>query len=179
MNTQNLNHVLSKKIIYKHTPPNILKKLKIKLTVSKQKGIGLKSIKPIKKGNIIAYYKLKVYNSKTKQIPTQDKYEFILYSKKGFPLKKIIGDISTESIPLPKYNIPFWAHLANEPDNSEVANSYIDINLKSTYLHRSQLKEGDFVIYKLIATRNIKINEPILWCYGDQYIRTYSTSCVT
>ena len=35
----------------------------------------------------------------------------------------------------------------------------------------------DYVLYRLIATRDIKKGEEITWCYGSLYSRNYETSC--
>lgn len=33
------------------------------------------------------------------------------------------------------------------------------------------------MIYKLIATRDIKPGEEICWCYGGAYLRDYESPC--
>jgi hypothetical protein len=33
------------------------------------------------------------------------------------------------------------------------------------------------MVYKLIATKNIKDGEEITWCYGEEYNRNYDSEC--
>jgi hypothetical protein len=88
-----------------------------------------------------------------------------------------MGDIDKESAPLPKNNIPYWAYFSNEPSGKQKENAYIDISLKDNYKDRNRLKHGDFITYKLKASKNIKAGEEVVWCYGSAYARDYETSC--
>jgi hypothetical protein len=90
----------------------------------------------------------------------------------------MIGDISPESLQLPDDNgIAYWGYFSNEPSKNQQSNTYIDVNLEENYSFRNTLKDGDFVLYKLIASKDIKKGEEITWCYGSLYYRQYVTSC--
>ena len=34
------------------------------------------------------------------------------------------------------------------------------------------------MVYKLVANKDIKANEEIVFCYGELYERNYETSCI-
>jgi len=158
--------------IKKETPN--LDALKVTLKKSPVKGNGLYATKPIKKGNIIAYYKMKCYNADSKNRgPFGATYLFTVYTKKGTESKTLIGNLYEDSIPPPSRNIPFWAYFSNEPAAGQIANSTININTAGNYRRRAKLNVGDSIVYKLVATRNISPGEEIVWCYGDNYNRSY------
>ena len=73
--------------------------------------------------------------------------------------------------------IAYWGYFSNEPSTVQESNTFLDTNLKENYLNRSRVKEGEYFLYKLIASRNIKKGEEITWCYGSLYSRNYDTSC--
>src|SRR3990172_11300465 len=77
--------------ILKETPNK--DKLKVTLKKDKIKGTGLFAKKGISKGEIIAYYKIKVFNFKKYDSPTNNKYTFDVYTNKGNDSKIFIGDI--------------------------------------------------------------------------------------
>lgn len=152
-------------------------KLKVTLRKDKLKGVGLYAKKNIKKGEIIAFYKLKVFIEKKYKSPTNYVYTFDIYDKRGKTLKKYIGDITERSFPKPYKNIPFWAPFANEPSINQKGNSSIDINeKKNSKANNGKIKEGDKVVYFLVADRDIKKGEEILWYYGDTYDRDYEVN---
>lgn len=153
--------------------------LKVTLKKDKLKGTGLFALKNIKKGNVIAYYKFKLFKYDT-QLYKNNMYAMTIYTKNGNESSTLIGDIYPGSLRPPKYNIPFWAYFSNEPSKSpkeQYSNAYLDTNLKSNYRNRSRVKEGDTMVYKLIADENIKKGEEIVWCYGEYYGREYEANC--
>ena len=158
-----MNHLLKKN----------RKDLKIEVKKSKEKGLSLFAKKPINKGEVIAYYKVKVFRKIGYESPTDSVYLFEVYKKNGEAYKRLIGDIDEDSFPEPKDGIPFWGPLANEPSKNERINSEIDINLKENYVDRTYLSPGDSMIFKLVATKKIKPGDEILWYYGNDYDRNY------
>jgi hypothetical protein len=151
-------------------------KLKVKLRKNK-KGTSLFATAPIKKNQIIAYYKFKVYVENDHDPVKDGIYSITVYTKTGRESSKYIGDIYQGSMLKPKANIPFWGYFSNEPTPKQKENAYIDNNLKQNYKNRKRVKDGDTMIYKLRAEHPIKKGEEIVWCYGDAYIRYYPTSC--
>jgi len=140
-----------------------------------KKGTSLYAIKPIKAGNIIAYYKFLIYKDGYNGLDN-NKYTMGVYKKNNMINMKLIGDIYEGSLDFPKYNIPFWGHFANEPSKNEKSNCIIDANIKSNYKNRNTVYEGDTMVYKLIAKRNIKPGDEILWYYGNLYSRDYEVN---
>jgi len=146
-------------------------KLNVKLKKTKDKGLGLFATKVIKEGDVIAYYKSKVY--RTKEHESDNVYIFEVYRKNGEAYKRLIADIDEDSFSDPLNNIPFWGPFANEPSKNQRVNCEIDINLKETYQDKTFLSPGDSVLYKLVATRKINPGDEILWYYGKDYERNY------
>jgi hypothetical protein len=178
--SRSIKDVLDRKKLLSETPSDIKKKLSVTLKKNKYAGTGLFATKPIKKGNVIAYYKMKVHQDTTKhpyRSPTKCMYCFTVYTKGDRMSSSLMGDIDKESAPLPKNNIPYWAYFSNEPSLKQKENAYIDIALKENYKDRKRLKPGDFMTYKLRASKNIKPGEEVVWCYGSAYARNYETSC--
>ena len=173
--TKQLDDILNYKTVLKNTPEYIRDKLSVTLKKSK-KGVGLFSTKPIKKGQVIAYYKMKVFNDKNYKSETDCMYCFSIYSKNDNYSNTFIGDIDIESNPLPKRSIPYWAYFSNEPSVNETGNANIYINTTENYKNRKKLKEGDFVVYKLKAITDINPNQEILWYYGGLYDRNYKVN---
>jgi hypothetical protein len=167
--------LLNISLIKKNTPN--LENLKVTLRKKGVKGNSLFATKHIKKGNIIAYYLIKVYSLTKDTGPFGNTYLFTIYTKKGNASNKYTGNLFEGSLPPPRRNIPFWAYFSNEPNMNQQANSYVDNNLKINYKNRNIVKPGDTMIYKLIAARDIKPGEEITWCYGDSYHRNYETMC--
>ena len=170
----------NRKILLSETPGAIKKKLSVTLKKNKYAGTGLFATKPINRGKTIAYYKMKVHedsNKKSYASPTKCMYCFTVYTKGERMSNSLMGDLDKESAPQPKNNIPYWAYFSNEPSGKQKENAEIDIAVKDNYRDRNKLKAGDFMTYKLKATRNIKPGEEIVWCYGEAYDRDYKTSC--
>lgn len=225
----NLDHLFDYKQILKDTPD----KDKLSITLKKgNKGVSIFATKDIKKGDKIAYYKMKIYSNtkkglksfttddsmeelcdeykkvvnkklpehkdetnqykkklvkaineetehflylknKTINPPKKDMYHFTVYNKKGYAYKKLTGDLYEGSLPKPKNDIPYWGYLSNEPMCDEKYNADVDVsNDKVT------VKEGDTLTYAIIAEKDIKKGEEVMWCYGSAYGRSYSTSCI-
>lgn len=147
-------------------------KLKVTLRHDKERGVGLFATKFIKKGELIALYKMTVFNVNTYKSPTKNVYAFDVYRKNGRSNDRLIGDIDLESLPDPLNNVPFWAPFANESSESK-SNAEVDNNLAINYANRRIIKPKDVIIYYLKASRNIKKGEEITWYYGDSYLRNY------
>ena len=148
-------------------------KLSIKLKKTKEKGLSIFATKNIKKGDVIAFYKCKVFREKTYDSPTNNVYIFEIYKKNGDEYKRLIGDIYEESFLDPIENIPFWAPFVNEPSKHQRVNSEIDINTEENYKDKRFISPGDTIIYKLVATRKIRPGDEILLYYGKEYKRNY------
>lgn len=175
-----IKDVLNRKILLSETPAAIKKKLSVTLKKNKYAGTGLFATKPIRRGKTIAYYKMKVHedsNKRSYKSPTKCMYCFTIYTKNDKISNTLMGDLDKDSAPQPKNNIPYWAYFSNEPSGKQKENAEIDIALKENYRNRKRLKPGDFITYKLKATRNIKAGEEVVWCYGEAYDRNYKTSC--
>ncbi len=178
--SRTVKDVLDRKKLLSETPSDIKKKLSVTLKKNKYAGTGLFATKPIKKGKVIAYYKMRVHRDTPKhpyRSPTKCMYCFTVYTKDDHVSSSLMGDLDKESAPLPKNNIPYWAYFSNEPSGKQKENAYIDISLKDNYKDRNRLKHGDFITYKLKASKNIKAGEEVVWCYGSAYARDYETSC--
>jgi hypothetical protein len=175
-----LKNVLDYKKLLRNTPKSIRDKLPVTLKKHRLAGTGLFATKNIRKGQVISYYRMKVHtdsNKKRYRSPTKCMYCFTIYTKNGNASNNLLGDIDIESAPLPKKLIPFWAYFSNEPSGKQVENAEIDMNLDENYKKRSKVRDGDYMIYKLIATKPIKAGQEVVWCYGGAYDRNYKTSC--
>jgi len=153
--------------------------LKVALRKSKMKGTSLYAAKNIKKGNIIAYYKFKVFKMATHRQVKGGMYGMTVYTKKVRESPTLIGDIYPGSMTSPKRGISFWAYFSNEPATKpkQDENAYLDINVKQNYKDRARVKVGDTMVYKLRASKNIKKGEEVVWCYGGSYGRGYPANC--
>lgn len=169
-----ISGVLDHELILRNTPN--LENLKVTLQKSENKGCGLFATKPIRKGEIIAYYKLKIYNERQYKSPTNWIYSCSVYTKKGDPITCLIGDLYEDSVPPPLNDIPFWGHFANEPNLNERSNSELNTNSKHNYRNRQNFKIGDILLYELVATHYIEPKHEVLWYYGEEYPRKYRVS---
>lgn len=136
------------------------------------KGTSLIANKDIKKDELISYYKMKVFNLNGYKGVNNNMYIFNVHNKYNKYFSNLVGDIYDETIENPINGITFWGHLANEPSIDQKPNSKIvtfsDKNLEG------DVKEGDIIVYELVATENIKKNDEITWCYGKYYKRNYT-----
>jgi hypothetical protein len=154
----------------------------LKVTLKKSfKGTSLFCKKPIKKGQVVAYYKFLIHNDDDNfESVKNTMYTMAVFTKSDKYNPRFIGDIYQGSLIPPKHNIPYWGYFSNEPSSGkkkQTENVYLDINLKENYKNRSRLKAGDTMVYKLVALRDIKPDEEITWCYGDSYGRDYVPNC--
>jgi hypothetical protein len=151
-------------------------KMKITLKIDKLKGIGLYATQSIKKGENIAYYKLRVHNNTTYRSETDFMYAFTIFTRSGRPVQELIGDIDEASFPPPTDNLPYWGPFVNEPSMNQEINAGFNPNLKNNYKQCGKCgpRKGDIVIYTLYALREIKVGEEILVYYGDDYARDYT-----
>ena len=147
--------------------------LKVTLKQDPIKGACLYTTKQINKGEVIAFYKMKTVKYHTYKSPTDLVYAFDVYTSKGNESKMLIGDIDLTCIPVPENNIPYWALFTNEPSLTQKINSEIDIATTHNYKQRSYIKEGIYIRYNLIATKDIVPNEEIVMYYGHAYPRNY------
>jgi hypothetical protein len=152
--------------------------LKVDLLVNPVKGVSLYAKKKIKKGNVIAYYKFKVYKYDKNFVGYKnDTYTMSVYNKFGGYMPSLVGDIYEGSLEPPKRGIPYWAYFSNEPSPDQEENCALDISLNSSNFKNKRIKPGDTQTYKLVATKDIKPGEEIVWCYGDSYYRDYKSNC--
>jgi hypothetical protein len=168
---------MSKKILDYNFLKKFHKDFELNTFIKKsKKGISVFAKKDIKKGNIVAYYKIKLYTMEEK-INTKSQYTMTVYTKSDNISNKLIGDICEESLDIPRYGIPYWGYLLNEPSPNEKVNCYFDSNIKINYKNRNVFKRGDYMIYKLITLKDVKKGEELCVCYVDAYNRNYKTSC--
>ena len=172
---KHLKHLFDINYIKRNTPN--YNSLSVKLQKIPMKGVGLIASKNIKKGAVIAFYRMKVFSLKTYHSPTHNAYTFTIYTPKGNESKTLIGDLSIESLAPPCDGIPFWAYFSNEPSDKQVPNAMVDEDIPYNYKNRKTIKAGDTVVYRLIATTNIKKGSEIVWCYGEAYHREYEPNC--
>jgi hypothetical protein len=231
-----LDHLFNHREIIQNTP--YLDKLSVTLKKG-EKGVSIFATKDIAKGDLIAYYKMKVYSNtkkgvkelttkdsledlekalkkngqripkrlsgetvqhykkrlvdeinkfedhvlylKGKQVnhPKKDMYHFTIYNKHGYEYQTLTGDLYSGSLPKPKNNIPYWGYFSNEPSCKQTHNADVDILSYENYTlkNRVNIKEGETVTYGIVAVKNIKKGEEVMWCYGGEYGRNYPTSC--
>jgi len=159
--------------------------LKIELTDIPLKGTGIIAKEPISPNEVIALYRFKVFRQNNYTSPTHDDYVFAVYTKSGNESKVWIGDIDEGSLQPPikavngEYYVPYWAYFTNEPAPMQKTNAWIDMNLEENYelQHRKRVKEGEYMVYKLVATKPIAPGDEVLWYYGSQYLnREYPIS---
>ena len=124
--------------------------------------------------NHILYIKGKRVNP-----PKKDMYHFTIYNKHGYEYQTLTGDLYSGSLPKPKNNVPYWGYFANEPSCKQTYNADIDLLPYENYTlkNRVNIKEGETVTYGIVALKNIKKGEEVMWCYGNGYRRNYPTSC--
>ena len=138
------------------------KDLSVTLKNSKDKGVGLYATKKINKGDIIAYYKVKIFRKTIYESPSDYVYSFEVYKKNGDEYKRFIGDIDVDSFPEPKDNISYWAPFANEPSKNQKSNATIEIDLKENYKNKNYSVPGETMTYLLMANRKINPKDEIL-----------------
>ena len=138
------------------------------------KGTYIVANKDIKKGTIVSYFKMKVYYHKDYKGVNNDMYIFNVYNSEDEYFEDFIADIYEDTIEQPINNITFWGHLANEPSIDESSNTFV--NSKSSKNINGNIKKGDIVIYELTASKDIKKDDEITWCFGGGYIRNYEIS---
>ena len=175
----NLKKILDNLVSYDYAKLFCDKNTKIKVAKDPILTVKLVCVKPIKKGETIAYYKFMVHDSKKYKPYKNNMYAMTVESKKGYARNSLIGDIFPGSLELPgKDGIPYYAFFSNEPSLKEKENCYLDSELKLNYANRSSVKPGDTMIYSLKASCNIKKGESITWCYGSEYGRDYPVNAV-
>lgn len=179
---KNLQKILDNIVSYDYAKLFREKNTKIKIQKDKKLGIKLVCVKPIEKGETIAYYKFMVYKDDISYKPYRDNmYAMSVETKNGKISNRLIGDIYPGSLQYPgKDGIPYYAFFSNEPTPKQRENCRLDPELKRNYANRKVIRAGDTMIYSLKATCDIKKGEPITWCYGSLYERDYeiNPSCL-
>lgn len=151
---------------------------KVILKKHKFKGVSLYACKPIKKGSIIANYKFKVHRyTDSFRGKKNNTYAIFVITKSNRESSTLIGDIYEGSLEMPKNGITFLAYFSNEPSDKEDENAELDYNIKGNYKTRKVYRDGDTMIYRLRAIKDIKKGQEILWCYGSAYTRDYKSPC--
>lgn len=157
----------------------LVKKYKLKVTLKKDpiKGVCVFATKPIKKDEIILYYKIRIFDETTYVSPTNFTYTFSVITKGGFCNSNLIGDIDEKSFPNPINNVPFWGPFVNEPSIGQQVNAKFNPNIKNNLKKFNNKKDkfmlGDYVVYSISALKNVNIGDEILVFYGDEYERNY------
>lgn len=162
---------ISKHLTYANKYP-----LKITLKHDAIKGNGLFALCDIKENEIIAHYKIKIFNAKTYKSPSDFRYSFSVFSRSGHSLEHLIGDIDYDCFPMPLDDIPFWGPFVNEPSGKQIINACFNPNLKYNYkkYNRRGFRVGDTLIYSICSIRPIHTGEEITIYYGDEYERNYN-----
>jgi len=138
------------------------------------KGVGLFAKKFIAPRTIVAYYVTKIYGASRRS-----RYE-VEYSV-GIPKHpSLVGDLCDASLSSPvRVNgrwVPLWAYFSNEPSPNESPNSKLFPAMTGRFAH-SKAAVGERYRFKLVASKAIHPGEEIVWCYGDDYERSYASSC--
>ena len=148
--------------------------LKVTLKHHDVKGSALYAKKKIKKGEVVAYYMFKLFDREGYESPTDFEYAMKVYDKNDKIIRKYKGDIDETCMPKPKRSIPYWGIFANEPSPGEISN--VELDSKNAANNKTKMKAGKHLTYKLMATRDIKRGDEILWNYGDSYPREYDVA---
>jgi len=170
--------------ILRSTPD--LKSLPVTLKKTKNKGIGLFAVRDIPAKAFVALYRMKVFDKRDYDSPTDYKYSFVAYTKSGNASRTFIADLDMdEPLLMPRLELdnraidgsvylPYWAYFANEPTRGvQEDNVEMDTNPDENYSSRDRLRVGDHIVYKMKTTRPIKAGEELVWSYGDLYERDY------
>lgn len=169
------DRVLDGERLLRETPD--AESLSVTLKRTRRKGIGIYVTKPIAKGAVIAYYRVRVYRDCDHESATGGVYSFTVYTCDGNTSKTLVADLDdTISAPDPVGGVPFWGHFSNEPHGKhQRVNCYIDVDLAATYgATRKRLRVGEVLTYKLVALKNLRVGREVVWYYGDQYGREYA-----
>lgn len=182
-----IKDILDKEKVMAAIPKKDLTKYTVKLVKDDIKGVGLVAMHNFKEGDVVAYYKL--YIAKKSPFPSTCQYRnqyAVGLKTKSDETSVYMGDISPSSMQKAhsssnaghKYIIPYWAYFANEPTTLDGWNVFLDTEPEYNFASnktkgyvRQQLKPGDYVRYRLVATETIRKGDPIAWCYGLDYLR--------
>lgn len=155
--------------------------MKVELRKTPSKGVGIFATSKIENEEVVCFYQLQVFRLATYKSATNNAYCFAVYTVNGNESKTFLGDLVPESLQPPRkvdgIYIPYWGYFSNEPSPEQKSNVWVDMNLEENYLSRKRLKDGDYVVYKLVATRTIQPGDEIVWHYGSSYYgRDYKVS---
>ena len=168
----------SKANVLETIPQHIQDLFSVEIVETKDKGLGLKAKRDIKKGDIVCFYPIILKPTKnTKAFPYFQKGSYLisLDDTVGRNSDDFAGDICPDFISHyivrdQKY-ISYLGALINEPDSDQISNVDLFYN---GFCHQ-ELTLGQAFLMEIIAMRDIKTEEDILYFYGDSYqeIRSY------
>ena len=174
----------------------------ITIVEDKVKGYDLVAVRDIPLGDTVAWYRAEVKAAPKGKYESllhdggHNTYQISVYDRHGEDIVHLTGDLGLDSFPQPcagfnmdgagvrpSKGVPFWGPFVNEPVHAKDENVKLLRNTTGNYksekgkLPPPSLRPGDYVNYPLIATKIIKKNKPIAWCYGPSYDRDYQTAC--
>lgn len=149
---------------------------KTMLRKSRTAGIELVASKPIKRGERVAFYKVKVYRyADGAKMYRDSMYAILVPTISDNDSGTLIGDLYSGSLCMPGPDgVTYLGFYANEPNHKQSTNVSLNSEIAMNYKDRKRVSPGDTYTYSLRATRDIKKNEAIVWCYGDSYHRDYA-----
>ena len=149
--------------------------LKVTLKRDSVKGTGLYVTHQIKNGEVIAYYKITVFDIAGYDSPTNGIYSFAVYTCNGNTSQHLIGDIALDSMPPPSKGIPYWGMFVNEPSYPQTVNAFVDMNLVSNFVSKKKkgVRAGRKMVYKVVAVQDIEVGDEVVIYYGEDYLRHY------
>lgn len=158
---------------------NVLKdtknKKELKVTLKKnKKGSGVYAKADIKKGETVLYYMFRLFARKDFESETDCVYAMKVYDKNDNINRRYKGDIDETCIPEPKNNIPYWGLFTNEPSPNESSN--VELVTDNMENNQTRNKVGKYFTYRLVAIKDIKKGEEIMWHYGGYYERDYDVA---
>ena len=147
--------------------------LSVALKHSDLKGVGLYARRPIRRGETVAYYRIKIFNAKTYVSPTNYIYAFTIHNDNQETIDDLIGDIDFNSPPPPVNGVPFWGPFINEPSKNQIINVRVDLDSNPVGEDVSNIYPGDTITYKFVSVAEIPEGDEITWYYGESYHRNY------
>jgi len=155
-------------------------KLNIQLVTIPTKGhqLGVVAREHIKKNTDIAVYIVEVLKENTYTSPLGDTYNIGVCDAKGNHIPDRIGMLTLPCLVDDLYlGLPRWGAFFNEPSPKESVN--VEVKFDSIHSLKAPGRKGKATLQvaKMRTTRAVKPGEELVWCYGDEYVRDYPTSC--
>ena len=177
---QKIDDILHMKKINASIGEKERKKYTVKLEHNKVTGTGIVAQKDLRKGDVVAYFKMRVVRDSPfpDDSPHQHRYAVSLETRSE-KTSSLIGDLAPESLPPAENNIPYFAYFSNEPAKAKDWNVVLDTDVSYNFANRKVLKIGTTVRYRLIASQTIRQGTAILWCYGAGYCRDIDSNDMT